>query len=224
MDLQDPRFLDAIRYSYYQDQAPDGYVAWLERNTSHYDPVFRAFRLRDSPALGLRGHHSYKCWDDRCVHYIYGYPLRDDRDQHAKEHLTLQKRDSGLSIGGTPPLMFPDQSSRHYSADFSKQPSPVYLPRPTSNFQLAPLSTGGSAKDHRDSLRSYSFISEYPGGPRGSIDSEVDPLLPPLKRSRVGQSRLESIDELRLNREVGLCLRCRIMRKGVSASLPSEDL
>ncbi|KAK0656162.1 hypothetical protein B0T16DRAFT_316255 [Cercophora newfieldiana] len=220
IDLQDPRFLDALRYHYYRDQAPEGYVAWLDRNMSHYDPIFRAFRLRDSLPLSFRVHHSYKCWDERCVHYIFGYPLRDERDQHAKEHVTLHKRDSGLSVGGTPPLVFPEPPSRTYSADYGKQTSPVYLPRPTSNFQLAPLSTGGHSRDHRDSLRSYSFVSEYPAGPRGSIDSEVDPLLPPLKRSRVGQSRLESIEELRLNREIGPCLRCRIYKKGCDSKDP----
>ncbi|KAK3363043.1 hypothetical protein B0T25DRAFT_595969 [Lasiosphaeria hispida] len=220
VDLQDPRFLDALRYHYYRDQAPEGYVAWLDRNMSHYDPISRAIRLRDSLPLSFRDHHSYKCWDEHCLHYIYGYPIRDDRDQHAKEHVTLHKRDSGLSVGGTPPLIFPDQPNRNYSVDYNKQTSPVYLPRPGSSFQLAPLTTGGHAKDHRDSLRSYSFVSEYPGGPRGSIDSEVDPLLPPLKRSRVGQSRLESIEELRLNREVGPCLRCRILKKGCDSNDP----
>lgn len=180
---------------------------------SYYDPVLRA--ARHGVPLTFRGHHSYKCWDERCLHYIFGYPLRDERDQHAKEHVSLHKRDSGLSISSMPPLPFPDPPTRNHSVDYSKQTSPLYLPRPNSNFQLAPLSTGGHPKDHRDSLRSYSFSSDYPGGPRGSIDSEVDPLLPPLKRSRVGQSRLESIEELRLNRDVGLCLRCRVLKKGV---------
>jgi hypothetical protein len=151
------------------------------------------------------------------MHYIYGYPHRDDRDQHAKEHVAPHKRDSGLSVGGTPPLMFLEQPSRSYGPDHGKQTtSPLYLPRPGASFQLAPLATGSQAKDHRDSLRSYSFVSEYPTGPRGSVDSEVDPLLPPLKRSRVGQSRLESIEELRLLRDIGPCLRCRVLKKGVS--------
>ncbi|KAK3394041.1 hypothetical protein B0H63DRAFT_33143 [Podospora didyma] len=221
VDLHDPRFLDALKYHYYRDHAPDGYAAWLDRNLSHYDPISRALRLRDSLPLGFRSHHSYKCWDERCLHYIYGYPHQDDRDQHAKDHVSLHKRDSGLSVGGTPPLIFPDQQSRSYSVDYNKQTSPLYLPRPGSGIQLAPLVTNNNqAKDHRDSLRSYSFVSEYPGGPRGSIDSEVDPLLPPLKRSRVGQSRLESIEELRLLRDIGPCLRCRVLKKGCDSSDP----
>jgi hypothetical protein len=54
---------------------------------------------------------------------------------------------------------------------------------------------------------------------RGSVDSEVDPLLPPLKRSRVGHSRLESIGELRLPRDSGPCLRCKVQAKPVSHTL-----
>ncbi|KAJ4290155.1 hypothetical protein N0V88_006664 [Collariella sp. IMI 366227] len=167
VDLQDPRFLDALKYHYHRDQAPEGYAAWLDRNIAQYDPIARAVRLRDSLPMDSHNHYSFKCWDDRCMHYIYGYPHRDDRDQHSREHVTLRKRDSGLSRLWQPAV---------------------------------------KGKDHRDSLRSYSFISEYPAGPRGSVDSEVDPLLPPLKRSRVGQSRLQSIDELRLLRDIGPCL------------------
>ena len=212
--------LDTLKYHYHRDQAPEGYAAWLDRNFAQYDPVARAFRLKDSLPLGFRSHHSFKCWDDRCMHYIYGYPHRDDRDQHSKDHVVPRKRDSGLSVGSTPPLQFHEHPSRSHGADYSKQTtSPLYLPRPPASLQLAPLATGSQssqAKEHRDSLRSYSFVSEYPAGPRGSIDSEVDPLLPPLKRSRVGQSRLESIEELRLLRDIGPCLRCRIFQKPVS--------
>ena len=224
IDLQDPRFLDALKYHYHRDQAPEGYAAWLDRNFAQYDPVARALRLKDSMPLGFRNSHSFKCWDDRCMHYIYGYPHRDDRDQHSKEHVVPRKRDSGLSVGGTPPLSFTEHPGRNHGTDYSKQTtSPLYLPRPSANFQLAPLATGSQSRDHRESLRSYSFVPEYPAGPRGSVDSEVDPLLPPLKRSRVGQARLESIEELRLLRDNGPCLRCRVLQKPVSGTsiLPS---
>ncbi len=223
VDLQDPRVLDALKHHYHRDQAPDGYAAWLDRNIAQYDPVARAYRLRDSLPMGFRTHHSFKCWDDRCMHYIYGYPHRDDRDQHSKEHVVPRKRDSGLSVGGTPPLVINDHPNRNQGPDYSKQTSsPLYLPRPTGSFQLAPLATGSQhSREHRDSLRSYSFVSEYPAGPRGSVDSEVDPLLPPLKRSRVGgQPRLESIEELRLLRDIGPCLRCKILQQSVSEIQP----
>lgn len=218
VDLGDPRFVDVLKYAFYRDQAPEGYAAWLDRNLSHYDPVCKAVRLRDSLPLAFRQHHSHKCWDERCTHYIYGYPHPDDRDQHVKEHAAVYKRDSGLSFGGTPPMIFPEPLSASYNGEYHKPPSSYHhLPRPNSGLQLAPLVTSSQPKDHREALKSYSFVPEKPPGPpRGSVDSEVDPLLPPLKRSRVGQPRLESIGELRLLRENGPCLRCRTMKKSVS--------
>ncbi|KAL1839008.1 hypothetical protein VTJ49DRAFT_1983 [Mycothermus thermophilus] len=222
VDLHDPRFLDVLKHHYHRDQAPEGYAAWLERNIYHYDPVARALRLRDSLPLGFRSHHSFKCWDDRCVHYIYGYPHRDDRDQHSKEHVIPRKRDSGLSVGSTPPLSFAENPHRSHGAEYGKQTSsPLYLPRPSATYPLpGPVPAASQGKDYRDSMRSYSFVSEYTPGPRGSIDSEVDPLLPPLKRSRVGQSRLESIEELRLLRDIGPCLQCRVTQKPCDSNDP----
>lgn len=209
---------------YFRDGAPDGYEAWLARNLSQYDPVSRAWRSRDSLPIRYRSARSFKCWDDRCLHYIYGFPSQEDRDQHVKTHSILLKRDSGLSLGGTPPLVFQDQPVHHrdYSNEYSKRSSPLYLPRPAGSLQLTHPPVPGLSRDHKDSLRSYSLASE-PSAPsrdlRGSVDSEVDPLLPPLKRSRVGQSKLESIEELRLLRDAGSCLRCRISQKGVSRVL-----
>ncbi|EGZ76438.1 hypothetical protein NEUTE2DRAFT_98267 [Neurospora tetrasperma FGSC 2509] len=222
VDLGDPRFVDVLKYAFYRDQAPEGYAAWLDRNLSHYDPVCKAVRLRDSMPLAFRQHHSHKCWDERCTHYIYGYPHPDDRDQHVKEHAAVYKRDSGLSFGGTPPMIFPEPLSASYNGEYHKPPpSYHHLPRPNSGLQLAPLATSSQPKDHREALKSYSFVPEKPPGPpRGSVDSEVDPLLPPLKRSRVGQPRLESIGELRLLRENGPCLRCRTMKKSCDSNDP----
>ncbi|MDB5910425.1 MAG: hypothetical protein JWP34_4539 [Massilia sp.] len=229
--MNDARFLDVLKHSF-RDRAPEGYDSWLDRNIAHYDPIARGWRLRDSISMSFRPQHSYKCWDDRCMHYIYGYCHPDDRDRHTREHVLPTKRDSALSMGGSPPLLFPDQPSagnRSYSVDYPKQASPLYLPRPSSSVQLAPLATGSHPRDQRDTLRAYSFVPEYAGGPRGSVDSEVDPLLPPLKRSRVGQPRLESIGELKLLRDVGPCLRCKVLNKSVraeSARIPftSSDL
>jgi hypothetical protein len=217
--VNDARFLDVLKRSF-SDRAPDGYDGWLDRNMTHYDPIARGWRLRDSVSLTFRHQHSYKCWDDKCLHYIYGYCHSDDRDRHAREHVLPTKRDSALSLGGSPPLLFSDQTGagyRNYSVDYSKQASPLYLPRPSSGVQLAPLATGSHPRDQRETLRAYSFVPEHVGGPRGSVDSEVDPLLPPLKRSRGGQPRLESIGELKLVRDAGLCLRCKVESKRVRA-------
>lgn len=205
---------------YFQDTAPDGYEAWLDRNLADDDPIARSWRNRDSVALRDRSYRSYKCWDDRCLHYIYGFSTQDERHQHVKEHSAFLKRDSGLSVASTPPLVLDQPAHRRdYSDGYSKRPSPLYLPRPAGSLQSMNPSIPGLSRDHKDSLRSYSLASEPSGSARdlrGSVDSEIDPLLPPLKRSRVGQSKLESIGELRLLRDAGVCLQCRISQKGVS--------
>lgn len=222
--MNEPSASESLKL-YFRDSAPDGYEAWLDRNLAEDDPVVRAWRRKDSLPLRYRNSRSYKCWHDRCLHYIYGFSNQEERDQHAKEHSILLKRDSGLSIAATPPLIFQDQSAHHRddSNDYSKRSSPLYLPRPSGSLQLTHPPVPGLSREYKDSLKSYSLATD-PSAPakdlrRGSVDSEVDPLLPPLKRSRVGPSRLESIGELRLLRESDACLRCRVLHQEVSTGM-----
>lgn len=216
LDLLDTRLIDALKLSS-QDGAPPGYGAWLDKNLAYYDPIFRGWRMRESLPLISRNQASFKCWDDRCLYYIYGFLNPEDREQHLREHGIPAKRDSGLSVGSIPPVVFPERAtSRLFSADHAKQTtSPVSLPRLSVPSTLPPIGSAhvNQPRDRRDAMLSYSFINEFPGQPRGSVDSEVDPLLPPLKRSRVGYSRLESIGELRLPRDAGPCLRCKVQAK-----------
>lgn len=231
VDIQDPNFVATLKRTLEAD-APEGYSAWLDKNLSYYDPIARLWRLRDSMAsthrLGDETQHSYKCPNERCLHYIYGFPAQDDRDHHAKEHIPPVKRDSALSVGENLSF-FTDPSHQRPSLSFQgfppKQVSPAYLPPPGSAaaLQLAPIgadSRSTAARDHREPMRLFSAAPEYFGQTRPSDEAEVDPLLPPLKRSRVGPSRLESIEELRLNREVDLCLRCRVLQIPCDAHNP----
>ncbi|POS70705.1 hypothetical protein DHEL01_v210901 [Diaporthe helianthi] len=217
LDLHEQRVNEGLKF-YSRHDAPAGYEAWLDRNLSHYDPITRGWRLGGGLRSKSRGPQSFKCSDERCYHYVYGFPSQEERDQHGRDHVVSSKRDSGLSVGGTPPVV-PHQPSpyRNYSHEDPENASPVYLPRPSGSLQVSTSPVSGPSRDPRDVFRSYSFISEPTSSKRdlrSSVDSEVDPLLPPLKRSRVGQSRLESIEELRLLRDVQPCLRCKIARKG----------
>ncbi|KAF4831802.1 Zinc finger protein RME1 [Colletotrichum siamense] len=218
-DLSDPSMMEALRRSLY-DEAPAGYAAWFDRNLANYDPVVRGWRMRDSLSPSSRA-PSYKCWDERCIHYIYGFYNKEDRDAHAREHNIHVHRDSGMSVGNTPPIPFPEYSTtRPWGPEASKQLLPLQLPNPSSGAQLTSLTTAGQPRDRRDTLQSYSLISDPSGPGRGSVDSEVDPLLPPLKRSRVGQSRLQSIGELRLLQDSGPCLRCMVTKQPCDSSEP----
>lgn len=197
-----------------QDDATAEYGAWVDKNVSHYDPVFRSWRTRESLPLISRNQASFKCWDDRCYHYIYGFSNPDDRERHLRQHRSPARGDSGISVGSVVPVVFPDSAAaRTLGPEHVHRSSPVSLPRLTVPSTLPPLATVNQARDRRDPLTTYSFLTESPLQPRGSIDSEVDPLLPPLKRSRIGHGRLESIGELRLPRESGPCLRCKVQAK-----------
>lgn len=213
MDIHDPQLLEALKL-YVQDDAPFEYGAWIDKNISHYDPVFRSWRMRESLPLISRNQASFKCWDDRCINYIYGFSSHEERDRHIKEHRSPVRGDSGISVGSVVPPSFPDPASaRSFISDQIQRSPPVALPRLTVPSTLPPLVTVNQPRDRRDSLAGFGFAHDLPIQQRGSIDSEVDPLLPPLKRSRVGYGRLESIGELRLPRESGPCLRCKVQAK-----------
>ncbi|KAJ2904145.1 Transcriptional regulator STP4 [Zalerion maritima] len=218
IDIQDPAFIEALRIPQIPDMLPPEYPSWVTKNVDHYDPVFRSFRVKDS-FLGpsSRSPSSFKCSDETCIHYIYGFHNQDDRDRHLKDHNLPSKRDSGFSLGTTPTTGFPDSASTRGNFSFEytpKQPSssPMYLPKPNATVQFPPLAGSHQPKDRRDALLAYSLIRDYSGSSTNPpVDSEVDPQLPPIKKARVGPSRLESIDELKLSREVGPCLRCKLM-------------
>ncbi|KAI1479877.1 hypothetical protein F4774DRAFT_110101 [Daldinia eschscholtzii] len=214
LDLHDAQFLHALKL-FVQDDSPPGYDAWLDKNISFYDPIFRGWRMRETIPLISRRQASFKCWDDRCLYYIYGFSNPEERDEHLKQHAISPKRDSGLSVGTIPPIVFPDQSSsRLFSTDHINRTSPTTLPRLSVPPSLPPLATANQPRDRRESTIGYPFANELPPPqPRGSVDSEPDSLLPPLKRSRVGHGRLESIGELRLPRDAGPCLRCKVYAK-----------
>ncbi|KAK2028868.1 zinc finger protein [Colletotrichum zoysiae] len=218
-DLSDPSMVDALKRLLY-DEAPSGYTAWLDRNLASYDPVVRGWKRRESLSPSSRPPSSFKCWDERCIHFIYGFYNKHDRDSHAREHNVHAHRDSGMSVGNTPPLPFPEHMiSRPWGSDSGKQPLALQLPKLSSGTQLAPLATS-QPRDRRDTSQSYSMAGEHSGPGRGSVDSEVDPLLPPLKRSRVGQSRLQSIGELRLLQDSGPCLRCLVKKQPCDSNDP----
>ncbi|GAP90464.1 putative zinc finger protein [Rosellinia necatrix] len=214
LDLYDARFLDVLGLPAHGD-APPGYGMWLDQNISYYDPVFRGWRTRSSVPLISRRQVSFKCWNDRCIHQIYGFSTAEERDEHMKRHIKPPKLESGPPVSNVLPRTFSDQSQpRVFGADHLKQGSPAPLPHLSVPSALPGLGALSHPRDRRGSVPGYPSTNEY-AQHRGSlqIEAEVDPMLPPLKRSRVGHSRLESIGELRLPRDVAPCLRCKVQAK-----------
>ncbi|OAA61139.1 c2h2 finger domain containing protein [Niveomyces insectorum RCEF 264] len=245
-NLYDPRLMDELE-TIHQHDAPPGYSRWQRRISSTYDPVVRAWKqdmgsFSDSPERPFQGLHrrsrqqyrSIKCPNESCIHYIYGLRSQEELEQHCKVHAVQAKRDSGLSAGGTSSSALSSFAGQTHSRRSSVGPlplSPVHLPprasyRPDDVNLLpllkpAPAPAPAPANEHRDHLRAYSFASE-PSAYRPPValtDAGTDALLPPLKRTRVGPSRLRSIGELNLfqEAETDACLFCKLFGKEVCA-------
>ncbi|PHH71344.1 hypothetical protein CDD80_5347 [Ophiocordyceps camponoti-rufipedis] len=192
-------------------EAPTGFAAWLDRHLQLCDPLSRLRRASGGQYDLLP---SVKCRDEYCIHSIYGFASELERDNHQKLHKapSLSRRESALSRGdSTPPPLFkfraevfepPSQTATHQA----RQPGPYYLP-PLS----LPRPRQGTSDEGSRLAR------------RSSGASDVESLLPPLKRARLGQPRLESIGELLLARDRGPCLRCRVARSECDESQPCSS-
>lgn len=222
LNLGDPRLIESLK-RLVPDDTPEAYSTWwLERNIAENDPVFRGSRHRDVLAQSPGGDPpSYKCWDDNCIHYVYGFSRQDDRDYHAREHVPPSRREPGgaplSAAANTPSFNFPDHSStRSFGGDTPRRSSTLQLPRPTGPpIRSVSIPSQLSDSDRKDSIPSISFSSDNPHRQRSFNEADVDPLLPPLKFSRAGQSRLQSIGELKLPKDSGPCLRCTVKNLAV---------
>ncbi|KAI2635021.1 hypothetical protein GGS21DRAFT_490230 [Xylaria nigripes] len=207
-DLYDPRFLETFRLI--NDEAPPEFNRWLDQNTSFYDPVFRAWRVRGSSSLIMKHYGSYKCWHGQCIYQIYGFPNAEERDEHMKRHGKSEKGKLGPSAPSRMSHATSDQSQPSgFDIDQLERSSSMTLPRPPVPTTLPGIATITPSGGRRGSVPVYSSVEM----PLMQAEAEVDPMLPPLKRSRVGHSRLQSIGELRLPRDTDVCLRCKLLAK-----------
>lgn len=178
-----------------------------------YDPVLRKFRSRHDKHDHQKRTSSYKCWNDQCVHYVYGFDNEQDREAHVGQHSATLKNiwlRNESTIERVPTLKVQQLSSIRTSPSLSRltipsdvgypKPQPVYQQNDTDMSIVPPI----ISPTYRRSIR-----------PR-SPDLDTDSQLPPLKKARTGQPRLESIQELQLFREQTRCLRCRLLKLEVS--------
>ncbi|KAM9881645.1 zinc finger protein [Verticillium dahliae] len=221
LNLTNPTFIDALKRPV-EHLAPVGYAAWLDQNLARYDPVFRTWSMRaTAPSPSSLNFTSFKCLDEDCPHYIYGFSRKDDRNDHARGHDMAKHRDSGLSIGGPASLPFsglsaaPTPSTYEQPGNRTQPQTMQQLPRPHPAHTLPPIATSLLPRDRSDSLSTRPGSSDLPGSARQAIYADLDSHLPPLARSRVGQPRLQSIGELKLDPDARSCLQCRILHQSV---------
>ncbi|PHH69975.1 hypothetical protein CDD82_7411 [Ophiocordyceps australis] len=195
--------------------APCGFSSWLDKHLELCHSVNRLKRLDSRP----RALATAKCWDEHCIHFIYGFSTQGERDNHAQLHEAVCKRPVPFSRADSSPLAW-GQESLH-AADVLDQPTPTGSCRPRrATLALGPLDLprlslakqrGASSSE----VLAWNATPDEGGGHgtrRSSAGSEGEALLPPLKRARLSHPRLQSIGELKLLQEKGPCLRCRAMR------------
>ncbi|KHN98533.1 Zinc finger, C2H2-type/integrase, DNA-binding protein [Metarhizium album ARSEF 1941] len=209
--------------------APPDFAVWLERHLELHDSILphRSEAHAEAGGWKARSMPSFKCWHDQCAHYVYGFASQRERDSHSLVHQTSAKRDSGFSVE-TSPLWPPisQQSPRPLSSSQSNtQPPSVQTGRRPPASSLPVLSPQLPLKEKGCVSANYTFHA--PPGPgsgrRNSSDADLEAMLPPLKKSKTNQPRLESIGELRLFPETGPCLRCRVAKKMCDNNKPCSN-
>lgn len=227
--------------SSHQSDAPVGFVEWLGKNNADHDPLIRNWDLRGKTASQASrrnqsrpySRHFYKCPDQTCVHYIYGFGEQDELHRHSRIHAMREKRDSGLSMGGLASLPLYSDPARGLapsglSPTIPSSPSPTHLTSDISPYddklRLPPLQEATTRDGGWNGFTgTFTFNSRTSGLDRKRSstysDVEVDPLLPPLKHNRIGPSRLKSIGELMQVREADACLRCKALELEVCSQL-----
>ena len=201
--------------------APPDFALWLEKHLDRYDLFLRPFQEQqeDQAMFVPRSMPSVKCWNEQCDRYIYGFASQKERDSHSLAHKTPAERY----------LAFPPQTSCEQSASGHNLVRPlgtsqsihlspsVQADNHTGGLRLPAISPQSRAKEKNDSSTAYTphDATAPVAKRRSSDDSDIEPLLPPLKRSKTCLPRLESIGELQLFPERHPCLQCRIAEKQV---------
>ncbi|PHH59893.1 hypothetical protein CDD81_2412 [Ophiocordyceps australis] len=195
--------------------APCGFSSWLDKHLELCDSVnrFKRQSTLHAPALATA-----KCWEEHCIHFIYGFSTRVERDKHAQLHEAFCKRPAPFSRGNSPPLAWGQESLRDDLLDQARATGsggPRGARQALGRLDLPPLSVARQQGPLSSEVLAWSGTADEGarhGTRRSSGGSEGEGLLPPLKRARLNQPRLESIGELKLLQEKGPCLRCRAMR------------
>lgn len=194
--------------------APQGFSLWLDRHLEICAPLNR---IRQMPRDGCNAPPlpSVKCWDEHYIHFIYDFPSQLQRDDHVQAHKAPCSRDStAFSMANSPPFEHPAFCSQGLKPPTRTGPVPQHT-RQVVPFKLPPLSLPPQPREGESLSGACVFDNARRGSRRSSGGSDSDPQLPPMKKARLGQARLETIEELRLVRDNGPCLRCRVARNEV---------
>jgi hypothetical protein len=182
---------------------PPGFDEWVHLNSTKYDPILS----RSIPGPTIRqvdNTDSFKCHDRTCYHYVYGFNDQKELEHH---HVT-QHGLASQSNGGSAILTAPSSVSsiqrgvQAPDAYYSTRPrngSTSSLPPPPPMYG-SPYGQSASPYAPRRSSQNYSFVTVVPR-PEGHMHST--------------HANVETSNQ-RLTKELGPCLRCKVLKKKVS--------
>ncbi|KAF4122626.1 ZnF C2H2 [Geosmithia morbida] len=204
---------------------PEGFADWLEKHIERSDPVmgnagsnYPAVVSEASAVESQTPHRhvslrSYRCSDETCAHYIYGFPTEDGRHIHAHAHSRQSSdrySDASPAKPSPCPLQLNHATDLRTMPDCSYQVPPTCQARSTSSNSPPPLGLQIQIKDTLES-GGLNFSSDLPDTRKVPYKADSDSMLPPLDGNlRAGRSRLQSIGELQLVRKTSACLYCRV--------------
>ncbi|TWU75430.1 hypothetical protein ED733_004029 [Metarhizium rileyi] len=207
--------------------APPDFGVWLKRHLESHDSILQRRPQNHAEALEWkpRSMSLHKCWDDQCARYVYGFASQRERDNHSLMHQPPAKGSAGFPVEASPrvpPIGQPSVRLLNSSQSFRKLPSVQTgnLPPPSSLPSISPQ----LPLKEKDYMYVYNMgYTPTAGVRRNSSEADMDSMLPPLKRPKTNQPRLESIGELQLFCEAGPCLRCKIAKKKCDNKNPCSN-
>jgi hypothetical protein len=192
-------------------------------NATTYDPVLKhsATTVQPNPPISL------KCPEQKCIHYVYGFGSRESLEHHQEqEHASGHGSLTPRALSPRSSFLRTHGSLRQLpSHDFQQREDSVMsgVPdshRPASIIQslmertpsISQSLSRSTSVNSRSSNRTYSFVPEYQSSENSlDLQDKLDNISRrPSKRTRLGADLDE---ETRLVREVGPCLRCKILKK-----------
>jgi hypothetical protein len=168
---------------------------------------------------------SIKCVYPTCIHFVYGFDKQEHLDLHSQENHPLDMNTPFRSSSTSGDLAFnrlsshilpktsrPREDSASALRDHHKSTS-VGQDCPERTPSVGQGISRQTSSSSRTSNRTFSFVPEYPAfsGVSPNFQQE-NTLMHPPKRSRLA---LDSTDDPKLLKEVGSCLRCKLLKKRV---------
>ena len=198
---------------------PFGFEDWLLKNASQYDPILKNRNIGSHIQRKLESRSPLKCSKPRCIHYIYGFETLTDLNKHMlKQHASQTGHHKILEKGASPQTRLSTPSGSPSCTLFDADMSSRAVSDPSASTVISITRHNESAanaiskQDFPTSSQVYSFIPEYPAL---SENTGWNASLHPPKRSRPTPLGLNSREETRLVRNIGPCLRCKVLKKKV---------